>query len=366
MPEPAVQLEDRSPRTRRGRRCRWPSPPRCCRSARGRPWGRSTRVRKACSSTEQVPARDVGQHGVEEVAAGRLLPGGERHLHAYGGGVATLDRSSHRADGREVARGAERDVERGLVVAQSGRPEVPLHPVVEEEGARHRDTVRCHHPPAARNDHLDLPVVGAGASGTVGGPQGRGAGECRSEIGTDQSARARAGQHRTPGPLHPGRLAGVVDVHAGKEGRELDGDAPADVGRGPAGPPAWPGRGRRRRPGPGGSLRDPSPHHDRRPPARARPVADGSVDNEIVEESESACGSDPPRPSRSPRISGDSRQPQALAAGGRGAGTPTDGMPSPTEDAAGGADVRRSQASPARVRRTDWIALSATRWCGAA
>ena len=167
------------------------------------------------------PLRHVCQHGVEEVAAGRLLPGGECHLHAYGGGVATLDRSSHRADGGQVPRGAERYVERGLVVAQSGRPEVPLHPVVEEEGARHRDTVRCHHPPTARNDHLDLPVVGAGASGTVGGPQGRGAGECRSEIGTGQSARARAGQHRTPGPLHPGRLAGVVDVHAGKEQREL-------------------------------------------------------------------------------------------------------------------------------------------------
>ena len=46
-----------------------------------------------------------------------------------------------------------------------------------------------------------------------------------------------------------------------------------------------------------------------------------------------------------------------------GAGTPTAGMPRPTADE--GAVVRRSQASPDRVRRSD-SGAPATRWCGAA
>ena len=47
-----------------------------------------------------------------------------------------------------------------------------------------------------------------------------------------------------------------------------------------------------------------------------------------------------------------SAQPQAVT-GGKGAGAPMLGMPSPTPEGVAGSEVRRSQASPARVRRTD-------------
>ncbi len=77
----------------------------------------------------------------------------------------------------------------------------------------------------------------------------------------------------------------------------------------------------------------------------------------------------PARPARqAPEGRGGQPRPQPPVGAGSGSGTPTFGRPSstPLPCSAAGAALRRSQASPARVRRTALAEPSASRWCGAA
>lgn len=61
------------------------------------------------------------------------------------------------------------------------------------------------------------------------------------------------------------------------------------------------------------------------------------------------------------------RTEQPPVGSGSGAGAPIDGRPSITPaDFSAGAALRFSQASPDRVRRTEVVGPSASRWCGAA
>ena len=187
---------------------------------------------------------------------------------------------------------------------------------------------------------------------------------------------ARPATRAAPPPTTAGPRSGRpvwLDVDAGVHDRQRAApDHPADAGRRLA---------RRRAAGPGPRRR--AGRRGSRPPAsrvgqgcaeviwpslpagrRVRSRGSAPVDNRWVW---LRCHQVTPKPHLARRSTAPGRpQPQAGAAGS-GAGTPTVGMPSPTPGpGAAGAAVRASQASPARVRRTDRTGPSATRWCGAA
>jgi hypothetical protein len=166
------------------------------------------------------PVGDVPQHRRQEVPARRPASCGERRLHAHRRRVSALHRPGDRADGPEVAGRLQRDVQRRLVVAHPGRPEVPLDAVVQADGAHD------HHPAwrddaAVRRDRdVDRTVVGAGPAGSVRGAQRRPARERGAQLLT-RATRRRTHEHRTPGALHPGGVARVVDEDPREEGREV-------------------------------------------------------------------------------------------------------------------------------------------------
>jgi hypothetical protein len=168
------------------------------------------------------PPRHVGEHALQELAARRPSPLGERLLHAHGSGVAALDGTSDRPDRVELAGRGEGHVQRGVVVAHPRWSQVPQRPVRQPEGAHHDDPVRRQHPALARHRDPDRSRV-LTAARAVGGPHRRGSVQCRAAVAARRGIRIPAGlvcraeQHPRPRPLDPRRYAGVVDEHARDE-----------------------------------------------------------------------------------------------------------------------------------------------------
>ena len=335
-----------------------------------------------------MPFGDVAQHAGQPDPARGTTARPELGGQPRGRGPSPLHDVGQHPEGLQVGGRAARHLDGGVVVAQPRRSERPHRPLVEPVDPLDAYAGRRQDRAGPGHRHLDGRRVRPLARPLVRAQRGL----------ARQRGRPRV-QHRRPRPLDPGGLPGVVDVDPGVHDRQRRGAGssggcwsasrpPRGAGPGPRRPcwsrrkstasqsvgqgcaeviwPSFPLAGRLRprdrrlwtTAGCGfGATRRQRSHTYRggrraRPrraaPGRRRPSKPGAA---------SAAGrrAEPGRP-----------QPQAGAAGS-GAGTPTVGMPSPTPGpVAAGAAVRASQASPARVRRTDRTGPSATRWCGAA
>lgn len=209
----------------------------------------------------------------DEVPSGSPAATVECGTHPGRGGVLGLHGAGHGADRPELPAGAERHVEGSLVASHAWRTHVPQDTIVESVGADHRDGARSDYPATPVDHHPHRPLLAMTAPGAVRGTHRRIRGQ----------PRGPAEQDGCPRPLHPGRVAGVVDVDTGVDRAQLTpAQQASDLVRLDLEDPQL---GARDDAGPGGEGGSDQLHAVHPRPARGlgATAADAPVENEIVE-----------------------------------------------------------------------------------